>query len=687
MHLTKLLLRDFGKFHNAEMTLEPGLNVIEGGKGSGKTTVAGFIGGIFFGIRKRPREAEGEGEYIRFKPISYKGYSGTGYIRQEGKSYLIDHTFLAGARKTSVLDVSSGRDVQLKNPNTLTGTLLSTDKNTYLDTFVITETEGAAADQLTSYLANKIDTGSGNIDKRKAIAYLQDRLQENDPKPLIRRLENLNEQIEAYDGVDEALEENRKALRQLTDDFAIEAERRKREARELVENEDGSVTYKADEALDQKIDRVTEAQTTFGAEVRPEDQEEEKARRKREKALKKEQKKKEKEEAKKAKLEAKKQKEEDPELTEDKAGEAVTAEDKPAEDKPAEDKPAEEGSTEEKTSEEKIFQENTPEEKTPEERVAALSEEDKEASIARVLEAAKAAGEAGKEKKKLSDNFLMIILTALFVVGVIAVIVYLLPFEDVVRKLFIIFTALFVLITILTGLKDKGYFDSQGEAVPTEEDFNRVLQELEDEKDSREAAEFDMAFAKEYSEKKDRLMQEEKELLEKKNAREKLQSEQSQVFKKKTEMEEEVTAIRLAISTIEGLSRGYREKAAATFVPYLSEYISRLTKDAYAEIAFDSREGLVVDGYRGRCAISKLQEETVRRIYLAIRLSVVKHMKEEQLPVVIDDMIRFTDVQEAGTFLDILSDLDAEQIVMMTGDDKLRRALEERKMTYNLERL
>ena len=562
MYLTKLLLRDFGKFHNDELSLSPGLNVLEGKESSDSKEIAGFISGIFYGIRRKAVYDGQQGEYERFKPEGKNRYSGMGYVKKDDKSYLIDRTFLAGAKRTSVLEIQSGREVKLKYADSLTGTLIDTDKNTFQDTRVITEPEGNPAETLTGFLGNRIETGSGALEKRKAIKYLEKEREKNDPHPLVRRLESLNEEIEKYDYVDEAIEKNRQDLKQLTEDFAIEAEKRKRVARQIVENEDGTITYKSDEELDKKMDRLTEAEKSYGASEHFDDDEEE-------------------------------------------------------------------------------------------------------------------------GKKKLSDNFLVILLTGLLVIGVIAAAVYLLPFEDAVRKLFIIFTAIFVVITIITGFKDKGYFSDGEETVPTEEDFNRVLAELEEERDSREEDEFDMTFAREYSEKKDQLKAEEKELLEKRSIREKLKKEQSQVFRKKAELDDEVKAINLAISTIENLSREYRSKAAESFIPHLSEYVAALTGNAYATVVFDERQGLSVDGYNGRSSISALSDDMAGRVYLAVRLSMAKYMSEEQLPLVIGDIIDFSSEEDAGVFLEVLRDMNQEQIVLLTGNEYVRRALEAKQMAYN----
>ena len=564
MYLTKLLMRDFGKFHNAEVTLQPGINVIEGEKGSGKTTIREFITGILYGIRKQSDLSGEGGVYEAYRPEGRSRYSGTGYAKQDGKTYLIDRSFLAGAKKTSVLDVQTGREVMLKNPDTLAGSVLTTDRNSYEDTYVIAGAEKNAAEALGDYLSNKIQTGSGKLNREKALEYLKKERKKADPQPLIRRLDDLTEKLEAYEDVDDAIAANKKAMRQLTDDFAIEAAKRKRVSRQLVENEDGTVSYKSDEDLDRKLDRLTEAQKTYGAVEEPEEEEKE---------------------------------------------------------------------------------------------------------------------------KPWTDNIFAIILTGLFVIGVIAGVVYLLPFEDAVRKLFILFTAIFVVITIIDGYRAKGFFSDEEGETPTEDDFNRVLEELEEEHQKQEETEFDMTFAKEYSARKDALKEEESALLDRRRERDKLRKEQSQVFKKKSELEEEVRAINLAITTIDSLSAKYQEKAAMTFVPYLSEYITPLSGGRFGNLSFDASEGLTVEGAGGSFALEVLPEELASRIWLAVRLSIAKRCDTEKLPLVIDEAVHFGSEAEADAFLDVLDDMEKEQIVLMTSDAYLRRALDAREIAYNHVRL
>ena len=55
----------------------------------------------------------------------------------------------------------------------------------------------------------------------------------------------------------------------------------------------------------------------------------------------------------------------------------------------------------------------------------------------------------------------------------------------------------------------------------------------------------------------------------------------------------------------------------------------------------------------------------------------------EQLPLVIDDVVRFTGEVDASAFLDVLAEMKQEQIVLLTSDSYLKRALDARSMAYN----
>ena len=52
MRIDRLHLYDFGQFHEKDITLAPGINVICGANEAGKTTIKDFIVDMFYGIDK-----------------------------------------------------------------------------------------------------------------------------------------------------------------------------------------------------------------------------------------------------------------------------------------------------------------------------------------------------------------------------------------------------------------------------------------------------------------------------------------------------------------------------------------------------------------------------------------------------------------------------------------------------------
>ena len=487
MYLTKLLIRDFGKFHNKSMDLQKGVNIVYGEADAGKSTVRDFLIGLMYGIPRREGITRVRSNYELRKPKTGNGYSGTAYINDDENSYLVDRTFLAGAKKASVLDVSSGREVRLNNTDTISGTLCETDKNTYLDTKCIVGDSSGKKD-LQKYLTNITLTGTSNIDKVKAIKYLEDEKKNHIPKPLIRRLDELDERLSEYDTVDDDISAVENEIKTLNEEFVMEAERRKRIARRMVENEDGTVTYESDATIEEKIDRITEREKNY--------------------------------------------------VDSDKMIEKA-------------------------------------EEKLAEERKAAKLE--------------------ARKNIKFTDRIPVIFASGIAVILIIAAIVYILPFEDLIRKLFIIFTALFVIITIIDGFRAKGYFDAKEEEdTPDEEEFKKVLEELKEEAEEQEEMEFDMTFAKEFQEKKAVLKEKENALINRRNERNKLRHEFDTVFKKKSELEDEIKAIDLAINKINTLSEKFREDAFKHLLGNVSRYIRRITQDEFSELTFDDRGGIIL---------------------------------------------------------------------------------------------
>lgn len=561
MYLNKLLLKDFGKFHNKDIDLKPGVNLVYGPNEAGKTTIKEFIVGMLYGIDKSRGLGAKCDNYELRKPLNGSNYAGKAYINHDGNTYLIERSFLRNNRKTSVINAQTAMELKLKDKNSLQKTMFDLDKSTYINTLCIGE-QGAAvgkelADEMANYLGNLATTGSADIDKAAAIERLKEERKKYDSKDLSDKLDNISVEISNYKDVEDKLKEVRKEIVELDEAFAMETARRKREARKLIENEQG-VTYEDNEELNEDLDQIAKQAVFLDADIMKD----------------------------------------------------------------------------------------------------------------------------YKPKKPITDNIWVILGTGVFVIAVIALMVNILPFEQGVRQVFIFCTFLFVVVTIVEGLYAKGVFSGEA-AMPSEEEFKRMIYDLERKTEAYSDVEIDMSFAQEYADKKSQLRVVEKELLEKKTRREDLEEEFNIISGKKKDLDKEVHAINLAINTINEVSAQIHGDRSFLINDNISDIVSKITDGKYQDVKLDENLHVMVKDNDSYVGIEYLSAGTIEQIYLAVRLSIARLLCRDKMPLIIDDIFTNYDEARLVNTLDCLKTIDTEQIILMTSNSHIGDMLDDLDMEYN----
>ncbi len=561
MFLSKLLLKDFGKFNNKEIDLKPGLNLIYGGNEAGKTTVKDFIVGMLYGMEKARGLKARFDDYELRKPLSGRGFSGKAYIKKDDKNYFVERSFLRHNRRVTAMDVNSGKELDLRNTNTLQGELFDVDKNTYENTLCIGE-RGAApgkelAADMANYLANLSATGSADIDKDKAIERLKSQKKKYDTRPYKEKVDIITEELLAFEKIDEDIKEVRGKIAEVEQEFAMETARRKREARKLIETEKGT-TYEEDEELNDSMDELAKKAVFLDAD-----------------------------------------------LIKD-----------------------------------------------------------------------------YKKELPLTDRVWFILLTGVFVVAVIAAMVYILPFEDSVRQLFIVCTILFVIVTIVEGMYAKGMLNGDI-YTPTEEDFKKMIYDLERKQETYEEVEIDMTFAKDFLDRKAELLAVEKELLDKKERRRQLEEELAAANARIAQLEQELHVINLAINTINQVSAEIHGDLGFLINDNISDIVSKITNGKYRDVCMDEKLHVMVKDEDSYVGIEYLSAGTIEQIYLAVRLSVARLLCRDKMPLIIDDIFTAYDETRLVNTLDCLKTIDTEQIILLTGNPHIGDLLDDLDMDYN----
>ncbi len=562
MFFSKLLLKDFGKFNNKEIDLKPGLNLIYGANESGKSTVKEFIVGMLYGIEKARGLKARLDDYELRKPLNGRGFSGKAYIKKDDKNYFVERSFLRHNRRVKAMDINSGRELDLRNTNSLQGTLFELDKNTYENTLCIGE-HGAApgrelATEMGNYLANLATTGSADIDKDKAISRLKDIKKKYDTKPYEKKIEEISEELLEFENVDEELKSIRDKIAEVDQEFAMETARRKREARKLISTSSN--------------------------------------------------------------------------FSEDGEG-----------------------------------------------------SEDEESKTEGTNKAIFLDADLIKDYKKelpLTDRVWVILLTGLFVIAVIAAMVYILPFENSVRQLFIICTILFVIVTIVEGMYSKGMLNGDI-YTPTEEDFKKMIYELERKQETFEDVEIDMSFAQEFADRKAEFLVVERAILDKKERKRQIEEELTVANEKVKELEKEIHIINLAINTINQVSAEIHGDLGFLINDNISDIVSKITDGKYKDVYMDEKLHVMVKDQDSYVGIEYLSAGTIEQIYLAVRLSVARVLCRDKMPLIIDDIFTAYDETRLVNTLDCLKTIDTEQIILMTSNPHIGDMLDDLDMDYN----
>lgn len=195
MRIDKLHLQDFGQFHNKDMTLAPGINVIYGANEAGKSTMKDFIMDMFYGIDKARGIGARFDHYEQKKPINGAAFSGSMEITTDQGQYMIERNFSRHEKSVVVRDLDTGRELPLQEENSILGTVLHTEKSVYLNTLCIDQlgaaTDKAIAERLNNYIVNMASTKTGEIDAVSAIMSLKEKKKEYSVKDLEQKQQEL----------------------------------------------------------------------------------------------------------------------------------------------------------------------------------------------------------------------------------------------------------------------------------------------------------------------------------------------------------------------------------------------------------------------------------------------------------------------------------------------------------------
>jgi uncharacterized protein YhaN len=200
LQFKELQLNNFGRFHNKTIILKDGLNLIYGENEAGKSTVHFFIQGMLFGIEKLRGRASKEDAYAKYQPWDNPGaYNGSLVLENGEKNYRIIRNFDKNNKSFSITDLETGREINLSKED-LTEFYGGLTESGYRNTISIAQlkarTDQELSEEVRNYITNLTMSGSNEVDVSKALSFLQERKKALEDEQIGRKIINLEKEIE-----------------------------------------------------------------------------------------------------------------------------------------------------------------------------------------------------------------------------------------------------------------------------------------------------------------------------------------------------------------------------------------------------------------------------------------------------------------------------------------------------------
>lgn len=113
--IKKLKLISFGQFENTTIFLDEGFNLLYGKNESGKSTIADFIEGVFYGFDDGVKQRHFNRKHEKYKPKYSYRYAGYIVLNKDGLDYRLSRNFTNG--EYEIYDLSNDERLETKASN------------------------------------------------------------------------------------------------------------------------------------------------------------------------------------------------------------------------------------------------------------------------------------------------------------------------------------------------------------------------------------------------------------------------------------------------------------------------------------------------------------------------------------------------------------------------------------------
>ncbi len=157
------------------------------------------------------------------------------------------------------------------------------------------------------------------------------------------------------------------------------------------------------------------------------------------------------------------------------------------------------------------------------------------------------------------------------------------------------------------------------------------------------------------------------------------------LYEKKDELLQLNNMYEMAKEEIENAYQEIKENITPEFIEELKNILSDVTNGKYTEAYLDSENNILIETENGKYMPAEmLSTGTIDLIYLALRISAVKEITKENMPIILDESFAYYDDERMKKILKYLEKLKDYQILIFTCSQRELEILKEEKIQHKI---
>lgn len=166
----------------------------------------------------------------------------------------------------------------------------------------------------------------------------------------------------------------------------------------------------------------------------------------------------------------------------------------------------------------------------------------------------------------------------------------------------------------------------------------------------------------------------------------KIEEELESALEEKKELDSLNNSYNIAKECLESAYEKVRESLSPEFTNELCSLISNISDDKYKNVKFDDVDGLTVEIDDGRyISAENLSIGTIDQMYLSLRISSLKAISKEDMPIILDEAFVYFDDERLKNVLSFINkNYKDKQVIIFTCSNREKNVLDKLDFQYNL---